>query len=62
MKVCRNEQKEENGNVDILIKEIKSWKDFVCALREESTLLFNKMLYECGRNKDHIRAVSSKGE
>jgi hypothetical protein len=45
-----------------LAKEIKSWKDFEYALREESALLFNKMLSECGQNKDYIRAVSSKGE
>ena len=32
MKVSQNEQKEENGNVNILTKEIKSWKDFEYAL------------------------------
>jgi hypothetical protein len=30
--------------------------------KEESALLFGKMLSECGQNKDYIRAVSSKGE
>ena len=33
MKVSQDEQKEENGNVNILTKEIKSWKDFEYALR-----------------------------
>ena len=50
------------ATVDILAKEIESWKDFRYALREESALLFNKMLSECRQNKDYIRAVSSKGE
>ncbi|HZI69732.1 MAG TPA: hypothetical protein VFD60_01090 [Nitrososphaeraceae archaeon] len=53
----------KNGSVDdILDKEIESWKDFRYALREESALLFDKMLSECGHNKDYIRAVISKGE
>jgi hypothetical protein len=58
----QSEQKEENDNVNILVKEIKLWKDFECALREESALLFGKMLSACGQNKDYIRAASSKGE
>jgi len=62
MKASQNEQEEENGKVDILANEIKSWKDFEYALREESALLFDKMLSECGQNKDYVRAVSSKGE
>ena len=60
-RVSQNEQN-ENGNVSILAKEIKSQKDFEYALREEDALLFGKMLSECGQNKDYIRAVSSKGE
>ena len=60
--MSQNEQN-ENGSVDdILDKEIESWKDFRYALREESALLFDKMLSECGHNKDYIRAVISKGE
>jgi hypothetical protein len=59
--VSRIEQ-DENGNVDILAKEIETWKDFRYALREENALLFNKMLSECGQNKDYIRAVNSKDE
>ena len=49
-------------NVDLLGKEIKSWKDFEYVLRDESAFLFNELLSECGQNKDYIRAVSSKGE
>ena len=61
-KVSQNEQKEDKYSVYILAKEIKSCKDFVYALREESALLFNKMLSECVLNKDYIKAVYSKVE
>ena len=63
MKVSQNKQN-ENGSVDvdILAKEIESWKDFRYALREENALLFNNMILECGQNKDYISAVISKGE
>ena len=62
IEMSQNEQN-ENGSVDdILTKEIESWKDFRYALREESALLFDKMLSECGLNKDYIRAAVSKGE
>ena len=47
---------------DILTKEIKLWKGFEYALREENRLLFNKMLSECEENKDYVRAASSKGQ
>jgi hypothetical protein len=46
----------------ILSEEIKSWKDFAYALREENALLFNKMLMECEQNEDYIRAANSKDE
>jgi hypothetical protein len=62
MEVSKNEQKEEKDNVDILAKEIKSWKDFEYTLREEKALLFNEMLSECGHNRYYTRAVISKGE
>jgi hypothetical protein len=39
MQVSRDESK-EIGNVDILPKEIETWKDFGYALREESALLW----------------------
>jgi len=61
MEMSQDEQN-ENGNFNILTGEIKLWKDFEYALREESALLFNKMLSECGHNKDYIRAVSFKGK
>jgi hypothetical protein len=62
IKVTQNVQN-ETGNVDdILAKEIESWKDFRYALREEDALLFDKMLSECGENKDYIRTASCKGE
>ena len=61
VEVSQNEQN-ENGDVDILAKGIESWDDFKCALREENANLFNKILSECGQNKDYIRAVCTKGE
>jgi hypothetical protein len=47
---------------DALTKEIKSWKGFQYALREENRILFNKMLSECGENKDYVKAAISRGE
>jgi hypothetical protein len=41
--------------VNILAEEIKSWKDFEYALREENAFLFNEMLSECGVL--HIRII-----
>jgi hypothetical protein len=61
-KVSQDELKAENNNVNILAKEIKSWKDFEYVLKDESAFLFNEMLSECGQNKDYIRAVNFKGE
>ena len=61
MKVSKDELEEEIGNIDILTKEIESWKDFRYALREENAFLF-EMLSECEQNKDYIRAAVSKGE
>jgi hypothetical protein len=62
MKISEDEQKEDNHKINIFAKEIESWKDFRYALREESTLLFDEMLSECGQNKDSVRATESKGE
>jgi hypothetical protein len=61
IEVSQNERN-DNGNIDILANEIESWKNFRYALREENALLFNKMLSECGQNKDYIRAAVFKGE
>ena len=46
----------------ILSEEIKSWKKFEYALREEHALLFNRMVTECGQNCDYIKAANSKDE
>jgi hypothetical protein len=62
MKASQNEPKEDKDSINILTGEIKLWKDFEYALREESALLFDKMLSECGQNKDYVRAAISKGE
>ena len=61
LEVSQNEQN-ENGNDDILAKEIESWKDFRYALREENALLFNKMLSECVHNRGYVKAAISKCE
>ena len=52
MDVSQNEQKEDKGNVNILAKEIESWKEFEYALREENATLFKRMLSECQGNED----------
>ena len=49
-------------NENTLNEEIKSWKGFEYALREENRLLFNKMLSECRENECYIRAAHSKDE
>jgi hypothetical protein len=46
----------------ILSNEIKSWERFEYALREENRLPFNKMLSECKKNEDYLRAANSKDE
>ncbi|MDQ3903296.1 MAG: hypothetical protein M3247_06630, partial [Thermoproteota archaeon] len=51
---------DHDNNNNILAKEIDSWGNFEYALREENSLLFNKMLSECKKNEDYIKAVSSK--
>jgi hypothetical protein len=43
----------------ILSEEIKSWERFEYALREENTLLFSKMLFEC---RDNANAINFKDE
>ena len=60
--MSQDEQKADDDNVNILYNEIKSWKDFRYALREEDAFLFNEMLSECGHNKDYMGAVSCKDE
>jgi hypothetical protein len=64
----QNDQKREkeghnDGSSDrVLIKEIDSWSNFEYALREESRLLFKKMVSECRENEDYATAASFKDE
>ena len=63
----QDEQKGEKEEHDdsknnSLTKEIESWSNYEYALREENTLLFSKMLFECKENEDLVRAVNSKDE
>jgi hypothetical protein len=60
----KGEKKEhdDDSKNNILVKEIDLWSNFEYALRDESRLLFNKMLSECKENKDYIRAANSKDE
>ncbi|HEY7079675.1 MAG TPA: hypothetical protein VH500_08240 [Nitrososphaeraceae archaeon] len=51
MKVSQNE---EDGNIDILSKEIELWKDFRHALREK--IHFSSI--RCSRNVDTIKTTS----
>jgi hypothetical protein len=60
-KQATRRRKNHDGN-NILTKEIDSWSNFEYALREESRLLFNKMLSECKDNEDLVRAANSKDE
>jgi hypothetical protein len=60
-----NEQETEEQHSDgynIISKENDSWSNFEYALREESRLLFNKMLSKCKENEDIVRAANSKDE
>jgi hypothetical protein len=52
-------KEEEQENT--LTKEIKSWSSFEYALREEDTILFNKMLSECEK-EEFSKAFKTKGE
>jgi hypothetical protein len=44
------EEHDEDSKNNTLSNEIDSWNNFEYALREESRLLFNKMLSECREN------------
>ena len=59
MKASQNEPKEDKDSINILTGEIKLWKDFEYALREENRLIFSKMFSEC---INYARAASSKDE
>lgn len=60
VKISKDEQKEDNHSINILAKEIESWKDFRYALREEDALLFNEMLSEYEQNKNYIWPLDPK--
>ena len=54
--------KEEEQKNNILTKEIESWSNFEYALREEDSILFNKMLNECKKEEEYTKAFDAKGE
>lgn len=49
----------QNTTANILAKEVELWKRFDYALREENSILFNKMLTECQENEDYVGAAKS---
>jgi len=53
---------EEQKQYKILDKEIQSWKGVEYALREENSLLFNKMLTKCVENEEYSKAAAARGE
>ena len=54
--------KKEDEQEHILNKEIESWSKFEYALREEDSVLFNKMLNECQQKEEYSKAFKAKGE
>ena len=50
----------QSSKKDVLSEEIKSWKGFEYALREENRLLFSKMLSECGKNDATSKLMAIK--
>jgi hypothetical protein len=52
----------KNARKKPMMREIDSWSNFEYALREENRALFNKMLSECEKNEDMVRAANSKDE
>ena len=50
--------KKENN---VLPKEIESWSNFEYSLREEDSILFNKMLNEC-QKEEYTKASDAKGK
>jgi hypothetical protein len=54
-------KKEEEQENNILTKKIESWNNLQFALREEDSILFNKMLNEC-QKEEYIKAFNAKGE
>jgi hypothetical protein len=65
MDLPHNKEKQQQADEDAnntLSKEIRAWKAFEYALKEDNRLLFNRMLSECGENEDYVRAASSRDE
>jgi hypothetical protein len=55
--------KEEEQENNVLAKEIESWNSFEYSLREEDSILFNKMLNECQKEKEeYSKASDAKGK
>ena len=53
--------KEEKQENNVLAKEIESWNSFEYSLREEDSILFNKMLNEC-QKEEYTKASDAKGK
>ncbi|MDF2770354.1 MAG: hypothetical protein K0S91_3192 [Nitrososphaeraceae archaeon] len=45
-------EEEEQQENNVLAKEIESWNSFEYSLREEDSILFNKMLNECQKEEE----------
>ena len=54
--------KEEEQENNVLAKEIEFWNSFEYSLREEDSILFNKMLNECQKEEEYSKAFKAKGE
>jgi hypothetical protein len=54
--------KEEEQENNVLAKEIESWNSFEYSLREEDSILFNKMLNECQKEEEYSKASDAKGK
>ena len=47
--------------INVIAKEIESWRKFEYALREEDRILFKKMLNEC-QKEEYSKAFNAKGK
>jgi len=54
--------KEEEQENNVLAKEIESWNSFEYSLREEDSILFNKMLNECQKEEEYSKSSDAKGK
>jgi hypothetical protein len=55
--MTKEEEQQENN---VLAKEIESWNCFEYSLREEDSILFNKMLNECQKEEEFSKAFNAK--